>query len=63
MTLEPLLRPEQRAVTVMLHRLDDWRLTLYRNPRPRHAQHAVVEQFLVSAILDDPSYPAFRDAD
>ena len=60
-TIEPLLKPEQREVTVLLHRLDDWRLTLYRNPRPRHAQHAIVEQFLTSAILDDPAYPVFRE--
>ncbi len=60
-TIEPLLKPEQREATVMLHRLDDWRITLYRNPKPRHAQHAIVEQFLTSAILDDPAYPLFRE--
>ena len=59
--LEPLLKPEQRAVAVMLHRLDDWRLTVYRNPAARQPQSAITEEFLVSAIVDDPAYPGLSD--
>jgi DNA-binding transcriptional LysR family regulator len=61
-TLEPLLRPEQREQTVLLHRLEDWQLTLYRDPRSRHPQHDLVEQFLISAVMDDPAYPPFVEA-
>lgn len=55
--LEPSLRPEQRAATAMLYRLDDWRVALYRNPEAGQPQTGLVEDFLVSAILDDPAYP------
>jgi DNA-binding transcriptional LysR family regulator len=61
-SLEPLLRPEQRAATIMLYRLDDWRLTLYRNPSAHQPEAAIVEEFLVSAIVDDPAYPAIEAA-
>lgn len=59
-SLEPLLRPEQRATTPMLYRLDDWRLTLYRNPAARQPQARIVEEFITSAIVDDPAYPALK---
>jgi DNA-binding transcriptional LysR family regulator len=61
--LEPSLRPEQRAVTPMLYRLDDWRVALYRNPEARQPEMEIVEKFLVSAIVDDPAYPKLADAD
>lgn len=61
-SLEPLLKPEQRAATAMLYRLDDWRLALYRNPQAPQPQTRTVEEFLVSAILDDPAYPKLASA-
>jgi hypothetical protein len=60
--IEPSLRPEQRAAAPMLFPLDDWRVALYRNPEARQPQTKIVEQFLVSAILDDPAYPALAQA-
>lgn len=57
-SLDPLLRPEQRAVTAMLYRLDDWRLAIYRNPLAPQPQARITEDFLISAILDDPAFPA-----
>jgi DNA-binding transcriptional LysR family regulator len=60
--LEPILRREHRNVA-LLYRLKDWRLAFYRNPRQTDPRSRIVEDFLISAVLDDPSFPALRDAD
>lgn len=56
-TIEPLLDPVRHRNTVMLHPLDEWRLTFYRNPRSRGAQVDAAEEFLISSVLGDPAYP------
>jgi hypothetical protein len=57
--IEPILRPEHRAVA-LLYRLEDWRLSFYRNPRPADPRVHMVEEFLIAAVLDDPSFPTIR---
>ncbi|RZA15563.1 MAG: hypothetical protein EOP02_24480 [Proteobacteria bacterium] len=56
--IEPLLRKEHHNV-ILLYPLEDWRLIFYRNPRGREqdSQLQSVEDFLISAVLDDPNYP------
>ncbi len=55
-TLEPILRNEHRNVA-LLYPLEDWRLVYYRNPQRNEPQLQAVEDFLISSVLDDPSYP------
>ena len=55
-SMAPLLRPEQRAATTMLYRLDDWRLAIYRNPQAHQPHTRITEEFLVSSIIDDPAF-------
>jgi len=55
-TLEPLLHAEHRN-TVLLRHLEDYRLTLYRNPRAADPLLPAVEEFIIAAVLDDPAYP------
>lgn len=57
--LQSLLRPEQRETVVLLHRLEDWRLTLYRNPQAAMRQVDIAAEFLVSSVIGNPAYPAF----
>jgi DNA-binding transcriptional LysR family regulator len=55
--LEPVIRREHRNV-VLLYRLEDWRLAFYRNPRLTDPRSGAVADFLISAVLDDPHFPA-----
>jgi len=56
-TIEPIIRREHRNVA-LLYRLEDWRLAFYRNPRLTDPRSRAVEDFLISAVLDDPHFPA-----
>lgn len=61
-TLEPIIRREHRNVA-LLYRLEDWRLAFYRNPRLADPRGRAVEEFLISAVLDDPHFPALAPED
>ena len=56
-----ILPPPMRQNVILLRRLEDWRLVLFRSEAARSPQADVVEQFLVSSLLDDPDYPALPD--
>jgi len=62
-SLEPLLRSDHRNIA-LLYPLEDWRIVFYRNPRGRERDREVdlAEDFLISAVLDDPEYPRIRPA-
>ena len=62
-TIEPLLSAEQRRNTVLLYPLEDWCLTFYRNPRLDDPQSDAAEQFLISSVLGDPTYPVLGSQD
>lgn len=55
-TIEPLLREEHRNTIMLLH-LENYRLVLYRNPRTDDPLVQAAEDFIVSAVLEDPAYP------
>lgn len=59
--IEPLLRKNHGSIA-LLYPLEDWRLIFYRNPRGRKQDSQVesVENFLISAVLDDSDYPRIR---
>ncbi len=57
-TLEPMLGDEHCNV-VQLFPLEDWRLVFHREPDRREPQIDIVEDFLVSAVLEGPRYPGF----
>ena len=59
-SLQPLLKPEQRKTVKMLHQLGDWRLTLYRKPVASPQMEAAVE-FLTASVLNNPAYPDFAE--
>lgn len=56
--IEPLLRKEHHNIA-LLYPLEDWRVIFYRNPiaRKHDPQLQTAEDFLISAVLDDPAYP------
>jgi DNA-binding transcriptional LysR family regulator len=56
-TIEPLLVPEDRRMSVLLFRLEDFRLTFYKNPETWPPEMDFVEDFLISATVGDPNYP------
>lgn len=53
--IQPLVRPEHHNLA-LLHRLADWRLQFYRNPKLTDPRIDEVERFLVGAALDDANY-------
>ncbi|HTO29530.1 MAG TPA: LysR family transcriptional regulator, partial [Devosia sp.] len=55
-TLEPMLGEQHRNVT-LLFPLDDWRLIFFRAPDRNEPEIQTVEDFLISALLGDPTYP------
>lgn len=55
---DAILPLAMRDNVVRLLPLEDWYLQFYRNPRHNDARAHIVEQFLKSSVVDDPSYPA-----
>lgn len=55
-TLEPMLGDEHRNVA-LLFALEDWRLVFHRDPGRCEPEIDIVEDFLVSAVLEGPRYP------
>jgi len=62
-SLLSLVKPEQRNNVRMLHRLSDWRLTLYRNPASPQPQAEAAVRFLTTSVVDNPAYPAFMEGE
>lgn len=53
--IQPLVKPEHRNLA-LLHRLADWRLQFYRNPKRVDPRIDEVERFLIDSSLGDTNY-------
>ena len=62
-TIEPLLERSESRNSVLLFRLEDWRLTAYHNPAVQTAQAQAAEQFLIASVLDGTDYPALVESE
>jgi len=60
---DAILPPPMRKKVVQLYPLENWRLLYYRRDRSGDPRADIVEDFLVSSVLDDPDFPAISRGD
>ncbi|GEM_PF-435793 len=60
---DAILPPAMRKDVVQLYKLEDWRLIFYRKVSGGDARNDIVENFLLSSVLDDPDFPAISRGD
>lgn len=54
---DAILPPEHRKNVILLKPLENWRLLYFRKDNAADRRSDIVEQFLLSSVLDDPDYP------
>ncbi|GAA0275756.1 LysR family transcriptional regulator [Alteraurantiacibacter aestuarii] len=57
---DAILPPAMRKDVIMLKSLEDWRMLYFRKDLGTDPNCNLVEDFLISSVLDDPDYPAIR---
>jgi hypothetical protein len=55
---DAILPATMRNEVVQLFALENWRLLYYRKDHGTDPKYGMVENFLLSSVLDDPDYPA-----
>ena len=55
---DAILPAAMRKDVIMLRQLEDWRLLYYRKDSGTDPRRDAVEEFLISAVVEDPAYPA-----
>ena len=54
---EAVLPRHMRETVILLHPLHDWRLVLFSNNRDADPRIDLLEQFLLSCVIDNEDYP------